>query len=192
MDSAQQASLLITVRFCVSDHGIGLSPEQMDKLFQPFVQAASSISGKFGGTGLGLSICRRLVELMHGTIGVDSELGQGATFWFTVPFEKGLSPYQQLPVENLKNMRLLIVDDEPNAREILKCYADSWGIKHNVAVSNAEEGLKRLSEAAHGGAPFDVVIVDLLLPGMDGREFAGEVLADPFLEQSQLILLTFN
>jgi two-component system sensor histidine kinase/response regulator len=181
----------IVVRFAVSDLGIGLAPEEQDRLFKPFVQSDGSISRKYGGTGLGLSISKHLVELMGGQIGVDSIKGTGSTFWITIPFE--YSPYESsITASNfigLTGARLLIVDDEPSARDTLSTYARAWGMEVKVAT-NAQEGLSLLHAAQVNHEAFDVAIIDLLMPQENGMELAAKIFADPELASTKLILAT--
>jgi signal transduction histidine kinase/DNA-binding response OmpR family regulator/HAMP domain-containing protein/HPt (histidine-containing phosphotransfer) domain-containing protein len=171
----------------VQDSGIGLSEEQCDRLFTPFVQADGTTTRRFGGTGLGLSICRRLVELMGGRIGVDSEIGQGSTFWFRIPTEASsdLPP----PVdEDVAGLRVLLIEDDPTASRIFQTYLESAGADVDCAAT-AEEGLERLSASA-ATRPFDVAVVDFKLPGADGFECLRAVDADPRLRRTKAILVT--
>src|SRR6185369_7648543 len=133
-----------------------------------------------GGTGLGLSISKRLVELMDGAIGVKSQKGEGSTFWFTVPLEVR-SDAPVLGVSNeLKDISVLIVDDEPNAREILHNYVISWGMRNGVAAT-AAEGLTLLRQAGEKKDSYGVVIIDLVMEDKNGMEMAKEIFADPKL-----------
>lgn len=180
---------VVNVRFSVVDKGIGLSPEEQERLFQPFVQADGSITRKFGGTGLGLSISKRLVELMGGNIGVESGKGEGSTFWFVVPLE----PRSEAPVlstkDELKDVRVLIIDDEPHAREIIHNYVVSWGMQ-NGSANSAKQGLKMLRQAYVDGEPYRAAIVDLVMPDQNGIDLAKEIFNDPALSSTKLILLT--
>lgn len=181
-----------TVRllFTVTDTGIGMTQEQIAVIFEPFAQADRSMTRKYGGTGLGLSICSRLVEAMHGQISVRSAPGEGSTFSFTVSLEKCAEPAQkQLAPTALRNLRVLVADDEPNARAILHSYLISWGMRTGQAA-NAGEALQLLKEAAKNADPYDVAIVDYLMPGMNGLELAGEIARDPALKEVRLMLVT--
>lgn len=179
---------IIKVRFAVIDSGIGLTTEEQQLLFQPFVQADGSISRRFGGTGLGLSISKRLVELMKGTISLESEKGKGSTFSFVVPMEARKEPKPTTKVQ-LQDVRVLVVDDEPNAQEILHCYLTSWGMKNDTS-SSADSGMRQLRQAYLDGEPYTVAIIDLMMPDKSGIEMAQEILADPALSRTKLILLT--
>ena len=182
------------VRFTVSDTGIGLSEYARQRLFQPFTQADGSTTRQYGGTGLGLSICRRLVELMGGEIGVESEEGKGSIFWFTIPFE----PAQMVPASPahpvktlalLHGRRVLVVDDNRAHRAILQSYVSSWGLSGTEAA-DGEAALAKLREAASQGTPFEAAVVDYTMPGMDGMVTAKAILADPSISSTRLILLT--
>jgi polar amino acid transport system substrate-binding protein len=177
------------VNFSVIDQGIGLTDEEKSRLFKPFTQADGSISRKYGGTGLGLSISKSLVELMNGTIGVDSMPGAGSCFWFVVPFEIRSEQPALTVKEELADVRVLIVDDEPNARQILQSYISSWGMR-NATADGAEQGLQMLKEAAVDGDPYGVAIVDLVMPAKNGIEMAAEIFKDPALSPTKLVLLT--
>jgi two-component system sensor histidine kinase/response regulator len=177
------------VKFSVIDRGIGLSVDQQKRLFQPFVQADGSITRKYGGTGLGLSICKRLANLMNGTIGVESIEGKGSNFYFVVPLEicaaKTVAPLET----SLSNLRMLIVDDEPLAREILVEYVTSWGIRTETA-SSGKECLHLLRDAQANGDPFRLALVDFNMPDQDGINLAREIAADADIRDTSLILLT--
>ncbi|CAN5496724.1 hypothetical protein BH11CYA1_BH11CYA1_13220 [soil metagenome] len=179
---------IANIEFSVADTGIGLTDEEQKRLFQPFVQADGSISRKFGGTGLGLSISKRLIELMDGTITLESKKGLGSTFSFVVPLETRVgTQVDEKPVST--DVRVLIVDDEKNAAEILHQYIGSWGMRNDTS-SSAESGLRQLKQAYVDGDPYTVAIVDLMMPGKSGIEMAKEILADPALNHTKLILLT--
>ena len=159
----------VHLQFSVRDTGIGLSEEQRAKLFQAFSQADSSITRKYGGTGLGLAICSRLVELMNGRIWVESEAGQGSTFFFTARFEKqnnAVSP--EVPLGALaKPLRVLVVDDNAMSLEILSRALETLGMTVEVANS-AKAGLALLEDSTR--PPFDLVLMDWIMPEMDGVE----------------------
>jgi CheY-like chemotaxis protein len=181
-----------TVRFAVEDTGVGMSAEALGRLFQPFIQADASTTRKYGGTGLGLAISKRLVELMDGTIGVESEDGKGSTFWFTARLERpSLPSLATTPARDvdLAGLRVLIADDRASNREIVHNYILSWGMRNGSAASS-EEALATLRRAAAAGTPYDVAIVDLVMPGMDGFDLAREIQADPTTGLPRLILLT--
>jgi PAS domain S-box-containing protein len=180
----------VMVRFSVKDTGIGISEETQKKLFQAFTQADGSTTRKYGGTGLGLSISKQLVELMGGKIGVDSAPGQGSTFWFSAAFDKQPAGAVALPqVESLENLRVLIVDDSATNREILSHQLNSWGMVHTEAESGAQ-ALELLQATGADGKPYDLAILDLLMPGMDGFELAAVIKSNPDNARMRLVLLT--
>ena len=160
----------VTLKFSVSDTGIGLTEDQIDNLFQAFTQADTSTTRKFGGTGLGLTISKRLVEMMGGKIWVESQLGQGSTFSFTANFSLGKEKAKErfVPSADLSGMKVLVVDDNANSRQILEKTLDSFSFEVALAASG-EEGLAEL-EGAPKDQPYDLVIMDWKMPGMDGIE----------------------
>ena len=188
-DLQSMESTTAVVRFSVIDQGPGLTTPEQDRLFQPFVQADGSISRRFGGTGLGLSISKRIVELMRGTIGVDSTKGTGSTFWFTVPFESRSERPILSSRNDLADIRVLVVDDEPNARTILQDYLRSWGMHEGMAAS-AKEALRALRQAYVDGEPYNIALIDFVMPNTNGMDLSKEILSDPAISQTNLILLT--
>ena len=182
------AGELPVVKFTVTDTGIGMSDEQRLRLFQPFVQGNDS--ARFGGTGLGLAISKSLVELMGGQISVESTPGHGSTFWFSVPFHCPKTETLRRPVgPNLTGLRVLVVDDEPLARDTIKSYLTSWNM-HAAASSSAADGLAAMRQAYVDGEPFDLAIIDLVMPGKDGIELGRSVLQDPRIRDTKMILIT--
>ncbi len=179
------------LRFEVSDTGIGLTAEQQKGLFQSFVQADASTTRKYGGTGLGLTICRHLVELMGGTMGVQSEPGIGSTFSFTIPLGTGSTETinRQKSRGNLNGLRALIVDDNASSRSILHHQFIAWGMR-NGSVANGANALSQLRAAAVVGDAYDLALLDMHMPEMDGLELARLIKADPELARTRLILLT--
>ncbi|MGI4843156.1 MAG: response regulator [Janthinobacterium lividum] len=156
----------VTLEFSVTDTGIGMSPDQVGRLFQSFTQADSSTTRKYGGSGLGLSISRQLVELMGGRIAAASTPGAGSRFAFTVPLEVHESA-AALRRASLQNVRALVVDDSATARAALADMLDSLGVQADT-VASGEACLAALAGAAQAGQPYDVVLMDYLMPGLDG------------------------
>jgi len=180
----------VTLRFEIQDTGIGISEMAQAKLFRAFTQADGSTTRKYGGTGLGLAISKQLVELMGGEIGVDSVAGKGSTFWFTGRFEKQPEPKRQLNEiqGNLDGIRVLVVDDNPTNCKILRHQTASWDMLP-MEANSGEEALNLLSEAVNRGNPFEVALLDLMMPGMNGFELAQKIKADPKIASVALILL---
>ncbi len=188
--NCQQASdTHVTIRFSVTDTGIGISPEGQERLFQAFVQADGSTTRRFGGTGLGLAICRQLVTRMGGEIGVMSEPGEGSTFWFTARFEKqaggGITPRPG----KLKDIRILTVDDNDTNRAILHHLFSSWEMREQQAAS-AVDALSIIHADAARGKMFDLAVLDMHMPNMDGLELAREIKKDPRFASIRLVMLT--
>ncbi len=181
----------VLVRFTIADTGIGIRPEAQANLFQAFVQADGSTTRRYGGTGLGLAICKQLVEQMGGEIGVQSELGKGSRFWFTARFPKqeeflGIAPIQ--PPE-LRGIRVLTVDDNASNRQIFGHLFAAWGMREQQ-VSSGKDAIDTLLRAASDAQPFDLAVVDLHMPEMDGLTFARMIKANPKLSAIRLVMLT--
>ena len=160
----------VTLKFSVNDTGIGMTDEQAAKLFQPFAQADSSTTRKYGGTGLGLTISKRLAEMMGGEIWVESEAGKGSTFSFTANFGLGKEKAKKhhMPASEMRGMKVLVVDDNATSRDILQEMLQSFTFEVTVTASGAE-GITEL-ERAREDKPFELVIMDWKMPGMDGIE----------------------
>jgi signal transduction histidine kinase/CheY-like chemotaxis protein/HPt (histidine-containing phosphotransfer) domain-containing protein len=188
-DVESSSGSIVQIKFSVTDQGIGLSAEQQKRLFQPFIQADGSVTRKYGGTGLGLSICKRLAELMNGSVGIDSLQGNGSTFFLVVPLAACADQAVGSSHKELVDIRILVVDDEPYARDILHQYVESWGARYGTA-SNSKVALQMLRQSYLDGDPFSIAIVDLVLPDSDGISLAQEVRLDPLITNTDLILLT--
>jgi len=183
----------LTLAFSVSDTGIGMTEEQVKRLFQPFSQADSSTTRKYGGTGLGLSISRQLVELMKGTISVRSTPHQGSCFTFTVPLgvadgQLGAGAVRQAM---LHGVRALVVDDSAGARAALSDMLGTLGVQAD-SVASGEECLKALARAAEAGQPYGIVLMDYLMPGMDGGETIRSINKDGRDAAPPVILMVSN
>lgn len=154
------------VKFEVIDTGIGLTKEQQQRVFKAFQQADSSTSRKYGGTGLGLAINRHLAELMGGEVGMESVYGMGSTFWITVRLRKG-KPLKPLLHHNMRGRRALVVDDMPEAREVISAMLERMGFIVETA-SSGEEALQVMNVASMNSKPYEVLILDWQMPGLDG------------------------
>ena len=169
VEQIQHMGNKVQLKFTVRDTGIGMDPEAVDNLFQPFTQADSSTTRKYGGTGLGLSIAKRLVEMMGGSIWAASKPGSGSEFCFTAWFDVAAAPLQQYRIipSTMNHMRLLVVDDNPAARDILSEYLLSMGFRVDTADSG-ETCLTAIRQASQD--PYKVVFMDWQMPGMNGLE----------------------
>jgi signal transduction histidine kinase/PleD family two-component response regulator len=179
------------LRFEISDTGIGIPREVQEKLFEPFVQADTSTTRRFGGTGLGLAICKRLAELMCGEIGVISEPGKGSTFWFTVVVENAVdvaAPITLAP-SLLEEHHALIVDDNATNLKLLDHLCTRWRMRHACA-DNAATAMVTLRRAMSDRTPFDLVILDHHMPETDGLQLAEMIRADRSIPRPTLVLLT--
>jgi CheY-like chemotaxis protein len=188
-EAAAGAALL---RGEVSDTGIGISQEAQHHLFQPFTQIDGGITRRHGGTGLGLAIASRLVQMMGGEVGVESRKGEGALFWFTVRCERAAqarSAPDLAPAAQLVGLRALVVDDTKIHRDILLGYLRAWGVQADSAESGAAV-LLSLVRAAASGEPYDLAIVDQVMPEMDGLTLARVVQGDQSLAGTRLVMLT--
>ena len=177
------------LRMQVRDTGIGIAEDKLSTLFRKFTQADSSTTRRFGGTGLGLAISKQLVELMGGEIGVESRPGEGSTFWFTLALPaEPVAADPPADVPGVAGLRVLVVDDlEPNRRAYCSQLARS-GVEA-VPAANAEAALVMLRVAAAAGRPFRAALLDLHMPGTDGKALAARILADPATGAPALVLL---
>ena len=186
----EKTSDQVTLAFFVKDTGIGIAPEYVSQLFKPFSQADVSTTRKYAGTGLGLSICKKLVELMHGMIRVESELGKGSTFHFTATFKRRAKERKRrlTPPPDIQDLQILVVDDCPDSRIILQKILESFGFKPKEA-SSGKEGLSMLKDKMAGKEPFELVIIDWRMPEMDGIE-ASRIIREDLKLTIPIILLT--
>ena len=185
----------VILRFSVKDTGVGLSEEQIGKLFQSFSQADGSTTRKYGGTGLGLTICKRLAEMMGGEIWIESEPGKGSTFIFTARF--GIQKKKQKrilePSKSLKGMRVLVVDDNAASRKILKGALESFTFQVTTVASGEEAIAELLTNNSNdkGTSPYELVLMDWKMPGMNGIETTKMIKSDPDISKTpNIIMLT--
>jgi signal transduction histidine kinase len=174
------------LRFEVRDTGIGIGPDALARVFQPFVQEDDSTTRRFGGTGLGLAICKRIVGLMGGEIGVESRQGHGSVFWFTAPFKVASAEPVLEPADDLAGFRALVVDDNATNRKLLLRLLAAWGLE----VGEAADGPAALVALAAAEHAFDLVLLDYQMPGMDGLALASAIQAMRRRRPPVLVLLS--
>ena len=178
------------IYFAVRDTGIGLTKEQMGRLFQAFEQADASTTRQHGGTGLGLAISKRLAQLMGGDVGVESDQGKGSTFWFTARLGNGAATRRHTVSPDLRGRRVLIIDDNPQARAVLSSMLTSMTFEADEAPSGLE-GIEMVRHAAQGNKPYEIVFLDWQMPGLDGFETGKRIRALPNLQvRPQLVMVT--
>jgi len=179
------------LHFSVQDTGIGIPPEQQAHIFAPFTQVDGSTARRFGGTGLGLAICRQLVEMMHGRIWVESKADRGSTFHFTAHFNSShpVDRCERLEKKALKDMRVLVVDDNATNRRILETLLVGWGMRPAMAAG-AQEAFALLDRSLEAGEPFPLALVDARMPEVDGFQCAERIRRTPQLSGMILVMLT--
>jgi signal transduction histidine kinase/CheY-like chemotaxis protein len=184
--SAERANLRVLVR----DSGVGVPSDKIDLLFQKFSQVDGSSTRKHGGTGLGLAISKQLISLMGGTMGVLSRPGEGSTFWFEIPLLIDQGPeVTPVPIEDLRGLRVLIVDDNEVNRRVLREQTSAWGMR-NDSLASGTEVMAALSKASEEGDPYDFVLLDFNMPAMDGAAVTAAVRSTPAIREVPIIMLT--
>lgn len=178
-----------TLRFEISDSGIGLSAEQQASLFDRFTQADNSTTRRYGGTGLGLSISQQLVELMEGEVGVESVPGMGSTFWFTLKLANTEVQVPLRKIDDLHGQKILAVDDNRTNRKLLDQLLDSWGVAHDMAASGPL-ALELLELAESEGKPYTIALIDMQMPDMDGIQLGAQMELSEGLRSTQRVLFT--
>ena len=188
LDSSVTTTLL---QVDIADTGIGIATDTQALLFSSFTQADASTTRTYGGTGLGLAISKQLVEMMGGEIGVDSEIGTGSRFWFTLRLAKAsdIEPVVPVRVANLRGLSVLVVDDNATNRRILQQTLRSWMARPTL-VASASEALQALRAKTPSGAPYDLALLDFQMPGMDGIQLARVINDDPTIPPLPMVLLT--
>ncbi|MEI6413596.1 MAG: response regulator [Pseudomonadota bacterium] len=191
VDKVSQDPAGILLHFWVKDSGIGMTPEQCGKMFQSFSQADASTTRKYGGTGLGLAISKNLVEQMQGRIWVESEYGQGSTFHFHAHFGLQAEPMarRMFNAAELRGVRVLVVDDNASAREILSTMARHFGLEADAA-QDGPQALQQVAEAERRNQPYDLLLMDWKMPGMDGVETVRRLQAEPLRNRPAVIMVT--
>jgi PAS domain S-box-containing protein len=185
----EQSPLRTKLLFEIVDTGIGLSAEHQERLFERFSQADGSTTRRYGGTGLGLAISKQLVELMGGEIGVKSTEGEGSTFWFTLDLANVESKDLASPVLDLHGQKILVVDDNLTNRTLLSQLLKNWQVEHTT-VKNGSTALSVLSTAAKKEQPYDIAIIDMQMPEMDGIQLAKLIKENNDLASTRLVMLT--
>ncbi len=180
-----------SVRFVITDTGVGIPRDKQAALFSPFMQADGSTTRKYGGTGLGLAISRQLVELMGGSIGLESEADRGASFWFTIVFDKQLPGRSSAPepLADLTGVRVLVVDEHDVSRSPMTTLVRGWGCR-SAEAPHGEAALALLQEAVRAGDPYDVALLDLRLPGRGGEDLGLRIKGSPEVGATRLIAIT--
>ena len=191
VESIDQNAERARLRFSVHDSGIGIPRDKLGTLFESFTQADGSTTRKYGGTGLGLAICKQLTELMGGEIHAESQPGKGSTFWFELPFERQ-APEQERSYRlsvDLEGVKALVTDDNATARAILTDTMLSFGFRVGTAM-DGEEALAQLHAARDEGHPYDLVLMDRTMPGMDGIEASRQIRTTPEFSEVPIVMLT--
>jgi len=190
--SVEQKNGHVQLRFAIVDTGIGIPADKQKSIFSPFVQADGSTTRRFGGTGLGLAISNGLIEQMGGHLKVESEPGHGSRFEFTITLERSselINPATPVRPERLKGLRTLIVDDNHTNRRILEEMAWNWGMLP-VLVDSGRKALLELEQAAARGTPFGLVLLDAMMPEMDGFMVAEALASQPEIVRATVIMLS--
>ncbi len=188
----EQADESARLHFRVSDTGIGIAADKLDTVFESFKQADGSTTREYGGTGLGLSISKQLTELMGGKVWVESGPGQGSTFHFTADFSIQTDPVIECidaDCLSIQGKRILVVDDNATNRQIVGEMLSGWGVLYEEA-SEADSALAAMEASARGNEPFDLVLTDGEMPGMDGFELSRRIKDNPLLTDTVIIMLT--
>ena len=189
-DLDSQTDNTAMIRFTVRDTGIGIPEEKQESLFEQFTQVDASTTRKYGGTGLGLAISKQLTEAMGGEIGVHSVPDKGTEFWFTTRFIKQTDQKpQQLPTTDIQGTKILVVDDNRTNRDIIRIQLTTWGMKPEE-VEDGRTALERLQEAVDKGTPYQLAILDMQMPEMDGEMLGKAIRSNPRFSETRLMMMT--
>lgn len=193
LECIKQTSKSISLRIAVEDTGIGIAPESHEEIFSEFSQVDLSSTRKYGGSGLGLAICRQLVDLMNGEIGMESEEGQGSTFWISLTLPKVREPLSnvQTDMTALAGVRVLVLDSYELSRKITLELLSQWGVLFD-AVKTASEAFQVLEVAFDSGAPYNFLLIDDFMTDMDGMDFCEIVRSTPQWNSLNLMVLSSN
>lgn len=179
----------LLLEFAVKDTGIGLTQNQIEGLFESFAQVDESISRKYGGTGLGLAICKQLVELMQGKIWIKSKLGEGSTFYFTVPVKKDNHQHISSPLKQLSSLKVLVADDINLSRQVIVDALLNANINADAA-DGGQQTLRKLRQAAAANTPYDILILDWKMPDIDGLQVAAIINQELQTTKPKIIMLS--
>ena len=179
------------MRMAVTDTGVGIPKDKTAQLFDKFTQADTSNTRRYGGTGLGLAICKQLVELMGGSIQVESRVAHGSQFRFTLPLPRGPQPAAEEPEEiaDLAGLRVLIVDDNEVNRRVVHEQISGWKMR-NGSYATAQQALAAIRDAKAGGDPYHFVLADFQMPGTDGAALVEAIRSEPAIRDVAIVLMT--
>lgn len=191
LEVSSVAAETVTLAFSVRDTGIGISPEKRSNIFGAFTQADSSTTRKYGGTGLGLAIAKQLVEVMGGYLSVESEIGKGSTFRFSIPFSRALEykENEALDFTRLAGEVVLIVDDNATNRRVLEDSVRGWSMQP-IVVGSGAAALEALQARQKSGEKLPLILTDAHMPGMDGFSLAEKIREDHELDSVRIVMLT--
>jgi signal transduction histidine kinase/CheY-like chemotaxis protein len=186
----EQSLTEATIRFSITDTGIGIGPDQLEHIFGRFTQVDATTTRLYGGTGLGLAITKKLAELLGAKVSVTSTLNAGSTFWFSLPLTVDTNQLKPpLKPKELADVRIMIVGHSDITREVLHEQVISWGMR-NGSCSSARDALRTLRAEHAAGDPYEIVLIDYQMPQMDGLELGCTIKADPNLKDLKLVLIS--